>query len=118
MGFPSIVVVGVTPVVSHHDDTAADGSIFDARSIAPAGLTEPAPCVSASYSAPSSSCTFNAVNCSRALAAFGVRGGAPANAIRFASITSASVPLTTPAAMLVPLNRMHESSTCKSGLFK
>ena len=71
-----------------------------------------------SYGAPLGSVIGNALRCSIALTAFGV--GAAPNVVREASIISATLPLTTPAAMLVPLSARYRSSvdwpsSCLSG---
>ena len=95
------------------DDSGSAGLTAVASWTAPGRLTLPAPWVNAS--------TFSigiAVNCSIALMAFGVRG-VDGQATSWASIMDATTPLTTPAAMLVPLSLSSASpeygGSCSSG---
>src|SRR6266542_415844 len=95
------VVAGVTPIDSHHSETGAPVSIAFASAIAPAALIAPAPCVRAS--------TFGsgaAVNSRIAFTVFGA-GVRPPFAERLDRMMSATTPVVTAAAILVPLNVMY-----------
>src|SRR5262245_9192588 len=102
MFWPSIVVDVEMFATCHHEPSGSVGLIALARVSAPAVLSAPAPCVSTSYGAPVASVIGNALTCSIALSA--LTGGAAPNLTRACSISSATLPLTTPAAMLVPLS--------------
>ena len=69
---------------------------------APAAFSVPAPCVRTSYRAPDASVNGNALRWSIAFTALGA--GANPKLLLEASIISATAPLTTPVAMLVPLS--------------
>ena len=84
---------------SHLAPTRFVGSMTFASAMAPAPLSPPAPCASGSNE-PRPSETGIDVNSRTALSALGVRPGLTCR-------TSATSPLATPAAMLVPLNRMY-----------
>src|SRR3954468_22225874 len=95
------VVLGVTLVESHAESTGLVGLMARARAMAPAALSTPAPC--------SSTSAFGicvAVYLRMALTAFGGNAWPSGLVERLASITRATTPLVTPAAMLVPLSVM------------
>src|SRR5882672_912017 len=94
-----IAVEGTTLRASHHEPTGCEVSIARARSMAPAAFTSPAPCVR--WSTPGSAI---AEYSSIAFTSFALSGGCGPRPLPLcASSTSATTPLTTPAAMLVPL---------------
>src|SRR5688572_29468879 len=94
-----MVVEGVSVVDSQGVPTGACGLIARASATDPVTSIWPAPCASGSNRLPSSSSTGIEVYSRTAFTAFGVRS-------RLACSTSATTPLATPAAMLVPERRM------------
>src|SRR5690349_13487206 len=96
---------GVTLVVHHEPPDGAAVLIARARASAPAAFSAPAPCVSSSYATSPLFRTCSDEYCRIALTALGVSDGPFGFASVFASRSSATVPLATPVAMLVPLNR-------------
>jgi hypothetical protein len=90
-------------------------SMARASTSAPCALIAPVPCVSGSYTVPPSSPSGRAVYCSTAFNAFGVSPARPALTERLASSTSDETPVTTAAAMLVPLSDPNASATLRSG---
>ena len=81
----------------------AEGLITLASLMAPTPLIMPAPWIRRLTDWPVASCMLKAVYSKMVLIAFGVSGFPPGNAVRFASMTSAASPETTPADMLVPV---------------
>ena len=102
MFWPSMVLVSSTPWVSHQPPVGAVGLSTPASCTAPSGVDRARSLREGSYWAPASSVIRNAECCSMPLMAFGVCL-AP-NACFERSSISATVPLATPAAMLVPLS--------------
>ena len=95
-------MAGPTPEPSHQPPIGAPGSIAAASATAPAAFSAPAPAVSVSEPG-----IANEVYSRIAFTAFGESGGLNRCAARPASSISATVPLTTPADMLVPLSLMN-----------
>jgi len=100
-----MVVSGATLAVHQYEPAGRPGSMARARSMAPAGLSAPAPCARSPDSIPDASRSRSEEYCRMAFTAFGVSAGPSGCALLLASSTSATAPLTTAAAMLVPLNR-------------
>ena len=94
-------MLGVTPISSQGDETGSRVSMASANAIAPLALIEPAPCDSTSTLGSSI-----AVNSRIALTRFG-DGESPPLAWRLASMMSATTPVATAAAILVPLSAMY-----------
>src|SRR5689334_2184915 len=111
---PAYVVLGAKLPESQGDPTGWLGSIAWARASAAGTLIAPAPCTSGSGATPAKP-TGVAVYCRSALMALGVSAGASGWAARLASITSATTPLVTAVAWLVPFRRMCVASTCTDG---
>ena len=99
--WPSMVVNSFTPATSHELPTGRRGSMAPPSDNAPPPFSAPAPCVRVSYCAPLASAIAKADAISIAFTVFG--DGLTPNRCLLDSISSATVPEVTAAAMLVPL---------------